>query len=300
MVYGPKAKAHDIKDYALQKLGRKGDGCFVAGTPIHTQDGLKPIENIQPGDLVWSRSEWDEGESAYRSVIESGCLGEKEIWEVEVAASGGRTEIYRATGNHPFWVEDEMNDEHWSAVEDLRAGDLLRLGDGNPAHVISVRMTDDVENVYNFEVEGFHTYYIGELGVWVHNTNCLRTLSVDKHGNLTDGVYKLDADALAPHSTGALGGTSRLGGVMDTGIAKKSQFLNRINEKQLTFDAARIADEKGLWDQYGKAKVVFDDFVGVTGQGGARTNTVNVYRTTPKGNQIPFIHASPGTPRPWP
>ncbi len=26
--------------------------------------------------------------------------------------------------------------------------------------------------VYNFEVEDFHTYYVGEQGVWVHNTNC--------------------------------------------------------------------------------------------------------------------------------
>ena len=26
--------------------------------------------------------------------------------------------------------------------------------------------------VYNLEVEDFHTYYVGEHGVWVHNTNC--------------------------------------------------------------------------------------------------------------------------------
>jgi hypothetical protein len=26
--------------------------------------------------------------------------------------------------------------------------------------------------VYNFEVEDFHTYYVGEAGVWVHNTDC--------------------------------------------------------------------------------------------------------------------------------
>lgn len=26
--------------------------------------------------------------------------------------------------------------------------------------------------VYNLEVEDFHTYYVGKLGVWVHNTNC--------------------------------------------------------------------------------------------------------------------------------
>lgn len=27
--------------------------------------------------------------------------------------------------------------------------------------------------VYNLEVEDFHTYYVGEHGVWVHNENCL-------------------------------------------------------------------------------------------------------------------------------
>jgi hypothetical protein len=26
--------------------------------------------------------------------------------------------------------------------------------------------------VYNFEVEEFHTYYVGDAGIWVHNTNC--------------------------------------------------------------------------------------------------------------------------------
>ena len=26
--------------------------------------------------------------------------------------------------------------------------------------------------VYNLEVEDFHTYYVGQHGVWVHNTNC--------------------------------------------------------------------------------------------------------------------------------
>jgi hypothetical protein len=27
-------------------------------------------------------------------------------------------------------------------------------------------------SVYNFEVEDFHTYYVGEFGVWVHNSDC--------------------------------------------------------------------------------------------------------------------------------
>jgi hypothetical protein len=28
------------------------------------------------------------------------------------------------------------------------------------------------QTVYNIEVEDYHTYYVGEFGVWVHNTNC--------------------------------------------------------------------------------------------------------------------------------
>jgi hypothetical protein len=26
--------------------------------------------------------------------------------------------------------------------------------------------------VYNFQVEDYHTYYVGENGVWVHNAQC--------------------------------------------------------------------------------------------------------------------------------
>ena len=43
--------------------------------------------------------------------------------------------------------------------------------------------------VYNFTVEDFHTYFVSELGVWVHNT-CL----VSKGGSKT-GTYKELKDA---------------------------------------------------------------------------------------------------------
>lgn len=60
----------------------------------------------------------------------------------------------------------------WVAAKDLKPGDQVRLADGSKAFVTSVKKTEVIEPVYNFTVEGFHTYHVGELGVWVHNTNC--------------------------------------------------------------------------------------------------------------------------------
>lgn len=31
--------------------------CFAAGTLVHTENGLRPIEEVKKGDLVWSRDE---------------------------------------------------------------------------------------------------------------------------------------------------------------------------------------------------------------------------------------------------
>ena len=36
----------------------------------------------------------------------------------------------------------------------------------------NVELTDKPVKVYNFQVEDFHTYHVGENGVWVHNSNC--------------------------------------------------------------------------------------------------------------------------------
>jgi hypothetical protein len=45
--------------------------CFVAGTKVHTEDGLKNIEEIHPGDMVLTRDEdAPDSENRYRRVTE--------------------------------------------------------------------------------------------------------------------------------------------------------------------------------------------------------------------------------------
>lgn len=43
--------------------------CFLAGTLIHTEQGLVPIEQIKVGDRVLSKDESGEGELVYKPVV---------------------------------------------------------------------------------------------------------------------------------------------------------------------------------------------------------------------------------------
>ena len=156
--------------------------CFASGTLVMTKGGHKPIEDIEVGDMVWSRSEHDTDNAGWRKVIESGCTGEQEIYEIAVSSKdGARTEIFRTTETHPFWSEKGgvKGEGGFVAAADLPIGAPLRLHNGAPAFVMSVTRTGKVESVFNFSVEGFHTYHVGELGVWVHNV-CLKAAMLAK------------------------------------------------------------------------------------------------------------------------
>jgi hypothetical protein len=44
---------------------------------------------------------------------------------------------------------------------------------GGWVRVSSGTWTKRTTTVYNFEVEGFHTYFVGKAGLWVHNNSVL-------------------------------------------------------------------------------------------------------------------------------
>ena len=52
-------------------------------------------------------------------------------------------------------------------------GDTLISVNGNDL-IVSDCIIEECENpetVYNFQVEDYHTYFVGECAVWVHNAN---------------------------------------------------------------------------------------------------------------------------------
>ena len=71
------------------------------------------------------------------------------------------------TIDHPFYVKNQG----FIKAGELIVGDELLDVNGNVLLVenFDVELTEEPVKVYNFEVEDFHTYHVGRLGVLVHN-----------------------------------------------------------------------------------------------------------------------------------
>ncbi|GKU78138.1 hypothetical protein L3i20_v225350 [Paenibacillus sp. L3-i20] len=140
-----------------------GCNCFTAGTKVLTDDGEKPIEDIKVGDMVLSKNE-ETGEQAYKEVLNLFRNKRDVIYKLSVD-----DQLIETTFNHPFWVEGKG----WVLAEDLAEGDILQKSNREHLTIDNIELVQLQEKVtvYNFEVEGFHTYYVTDLGIWVHNTN---------------------------------------------------------------------------------------------------------------------------------
>ena len=135
--------------------------CFVAGTLVTTEDGFKTIEEIEVGDKVLSEDETT-GEVAVKTVTETYVNETDEL--IHIGVNG---ETISATPTHPFYV-DKLG---WTLARSLRAGDVLVLSNGELVTVewVQHEILESPIKVYNFEVQDFHTYFVGQSSVLVHN-----------------------------------------------------------------------------------------------------------------------------------
>ena len=159
----------------------KRAACFTAGTKIHTKDGFKAIETIKAGDYVWSENP-ETHEKALKKVNKIFVREKDSV--VRLSING---EAIETTNEHPFYVEGHG----WTNASDLKAGDKVRLEDGTAGTVEKAKHAalDTSVTVYNFEVEDFHTYYVSEQKVLVHNT-CVATAKNTQVAKASNGKVK--------------------------------------------------------------------------------------------------------------
>jgi len=163
----------EYKTPTVPNIGEYGENgvCFVAGTPIHTEAGLTPIEEIKPGDLVWS---WNEStnKAELKPVVETYINPCTELLRLSICG-----EVITCTPQHRFYVPQKG----WTRAYALRAGDELVLLDGETVILDGIqhdRLESSV-NVYNFQVEDTHSYYVGKAGVRAHNANAKKEYTED-------------------------------------------------------------------------------------------------------------------------
>jgi hypothetical protein len=136
--------------------------CFAAGTLVATETGQRPIESIEPGERVWS-TDVETGQTALRQVMRTFVRKRADVIEVDVRAAHAFGERIAVTPGHQFYIEEQG----WTRADELDATPLWSSTAGAvaTAFVGETRST----TVYNLEVEEFHTYYVGESRVLVHN-----------------------------------------------------------------------------------------------------------------------------------
>lgn len=152
--------------------------CFVAGTLVAVPSasgavGYQEIQDVRVGDLVWSRPELSGGDTVPKRVRQTFVTHPTVLHTVALDHDGDGypDEEIQGTGEHPFW---EVRGQKWTEMRDLEKGSILVLLDQRQSTVLSNNKQNappgESFTTYNFEVEDFHTYFVGQSGVWVHNT----------------------------------------------------------------------------------------------------------------------------------
>jgi hypothetical protein len=169
---------------------KTGGGCFLAGTEVTLFNGsTSKIEDIDVGTLLMT---YNEESGAQEHGLVASLIRPQITSYIKITLSNS-TEI-RCTAEHPFWVnsvgwcsfdpEGSMN-IHNLEVGELNIGDPLISQSGD-----IITITDIIENtteneieVYNFEIEGTHTYYAN--GILTHNK--IAPTAGPRTGNKEDG-----------------------------------------------------------------------------------------------------------------
>jgi hypothetical protein len=133
-----------------------------ADTPVATEEGEKPISEIEEGDEVLAYNE-ETGEVGEYTVTDT--INHIDEVIIEMVIDG---EIIYTTPEHHFYTDEG----EWENAEDIYAGERIRSEDGTYGTVSSTRVIEDAnQRMYNLTVEEAHTFFVGE-GQWsVHNTD---------------------------------------------------------------------------------------------------------------------------------
>jgi len=168
------AAAKSVDNIALKTGKICVFACFPAGTPIATKNGHKNIEDIKVGDLVWAYNE-ETGKSDLKPVVNT--VQNEVDTTIKITL---KDEIIETTVEHPFYTRGG-----WKDAADLTTEDELKTKNGSWSYIKKIAFLYQTKKVFNFEVQDWHTYFVGALAWLAHNIKCVSEIPK----NFKWGVY---------------------------------------------------------------------------------------------------------------
>lgn len=169
-------KSDEIAEAAskVDDVGRKGEKvvsssenisgtgmCFTKGTLVASEEGHKPIDSIMVGDRVLAYN-IDSKEQGYKRVEQ--LFISKTDTLVIITIDGQQIET---TKKHPFYIVGKG----WVSAQYLTEEDQIFKFDGSSSRIESIKIVklQFMIEVFNIEVDEWHTYFVTNQNVLVHN-----------------------------------------------------------------------------------------------------------------------------------
>jgi hypothetical protein len=222
--------------------------CFVAGTPLLTPDGEKPVEHFAVGDKILSRPETDPSAPLTTRTIEAVFELCGQVVELHI---GGR--VIETTAEHPFYVAGKG----WRRCFELESADQILGHDGSLTDAMQVVLTNRTATVYNVRVSDDHTYFVGSqvwgFSLWAHNAYEAKKVDgvwvvLDDYGN------KVEVDLLPNTQANALAHAAYFENPKNfAGIVRgKSIPMGQVPFKEVTLTRVSESTAKEVWDAFNK------------------------------------------------
>jgi cell division protein FtsB len=142
----------------IDSLTSKNASCFTADMQVLTENGPRPIAQLQVGDRVLTSDE--QGNRSCNPVLKTLVDGNNHYYLIN--------DRVKVTALHRFATADG-----WKKARELKVGDRLKTADGGYEELVSKQLVGMDLEVYNLTVADNHNFYVtpgGQGAYLVHNS----------------------------------------------------------------------------------------------------------------------------------
>ena len=154
----------DLSSFRGGRVAAKTGSCacsFVGATTVLVAHGTRrAIEEVRVGDKVIA-TDPETGEQEDKVVEHVVVQGDTDM---DLVVDG---EVITTTEDHPFW---SVTEQRFERADQLAVGEEVLGADGRVITVSGLKVgTEHRAQAYDLEIEGIHTYHVGDSEILVHN-----------------------------------------------------------------------------------------------------------------------------------